>query len=103
MKKSLLVITCVSAALCVSAQDLYLATEKGKDGYINLKGEWVIPPRFEKADAFQDGLARARENGKWGYINEEGKWAAMPIFETAKRFVNGYAQVKEKATDSGTY
>jgi hypothetical protein len=42
---------------------------KDKYGYINEKGEEVIPPRFDDAQPFAaNGLAAVRVKGKWGYI-----------------------------------
>ena len=56
-------------------------------GYINTKGEIVIPPRFEDVLEFGDnGLAAAMENEKWGYINAQGEWVIPPRFEEALNF-----------------
>jgi hypothetical protein len=43
-------------------------------GYIDTRGEWVIPPRFQYANDFSDGLAGVslREDG-WGFIDRTGK------------------------------
>jgi len=45
----------------------------GKWGYINLKGEEVIKPRFEIIDDFKDGLARASKEvfsrGDYDFVN----------------------------------
>lgn len=46
----------------------------GQWGFINERQEWVIPPRFEDAKAFQAGRAAAKQNGKWGFINKRGEW-----------------------------
>lgn len=52
-------------------------TFTGKYGYIDTKGAWVIPPRFDVAGKFgDDGLAPAGMMGKyypkWGFIAREG-------------------------------
>jgi hypothetical protein len=47
----------------------------GKYGYINGKGEIVIPPRSDEAESFDNnGLARVSENGKSGYIDLNGQF-----------------------------
>lgn len=46
----------------------------GLHGYINEKGEEVIPPTYKDAKAFADtGLAGVKKDNKWGMINTEGK------------------------------
>ena len=42
-----------------------------KWGFINEAGEEVIPPQYEEALRFSDGLA-AVNNGKWGFIDRDG-------------------------------
>ena len=62
----------------------------GKWGYINARGEWAIPPRFDYADAFAaDGLARAESDGKWGFINARGEWVIPPQFDHVEAFAAG--------------
>jgi hypothetical protein len=70
----------------------------GKEGYINGKGEIVIPPRFDwvGGDFADNGLAYAKENGKWGYIDKTGAFIIPPRFDDAGNFAdNGLAAVKE--------
>jgi hypothetical protein len=64
---------------------------EGKFGYINCKGEVLIPIAFEKAEDFSEGLAAIREDGKWGYIDTKGKIAIEPQFDIAKNFSEGMA------------
>ena len=45
----------------------------GKFGYINPKGEIVIPPNFEEATDFRGGQAQVRINGKTQTIDLKGK------------------------------
>jgi hypothetical protein len=71
--------------------------ENGKYGYIDAKGDWAIPPRFDEAGGFSaNGLAVAEENGKWGYIDAKGDWAISPRFDDAWEFsANGFTMVVE--------
>ena len=45
----------------------------GKEGYINTKNEWVIPPTYRDAFAFRQGLAKVREVRGYRYINLKGE------------------------------
>jgi hypothetical protein len=62
-------------------------------GFINGKGELVIPPAFERAGSFAGGLARVRQNGKWGYIDDHGKMVIAAKFDGAQDFSEGLAVV----------
>ena len=42
-------------------------------GYINKEGEFVIPPQYDSADDFEDGLARVRKGENWYFIDHTGK------------------------------
>jgi len=73
---------------------LYPAHVKGKFGFINRKGEMVIPPRFDSVYCvFGDSLAPVRFGGKEGYIDRRGRWVIRPRFELAFPFSEGLAAV----------
>lgn len=74
-------------------QDLYAIKEEGKWGYINSKGESVIPPKYEVVGHFEDGLAPVRLNGKYGYIDSLGSVMIPFQYEFADDFKFGYARV----------
>ena len=50
------------------------AVLNGKAGLMDLKGEWVIPPEFDKIGVFSEGLIAAEKGDKIGYINLQGTW-----------------------------
>jgi hypothetical protein len=70
--------------------------EKGKHGFIDLQGEFVIPPRFDFAQDFADnGLALVEEERKYGFIDKTGEFVIPPRFDEADSFdANGLAPVK---------
>ncbi|MDF3032023.1 MAG: hypothetical protein K0R03_2581 [Moraxellaceae bacterium] len=87
----------------------------GRWGFQNAEGEWVIPPQFDDAQDFSEGLGRAaiqdpaapkRENElgdtlptlKWGVIDAAGKWIVQPAFTEIRTFHEGVAIT---STDSG--
>jgi hypothetical protein len=52
--------------------------EKGKWGYIDREGKFVIPPRFDEAKEFDGGLARVKLGTKIGYIDRMGRYVWEP-------------------------
>ncbi|WP_017656110.1 WG repeat-containing protein [Fortiea contorta] len=74
----------------------------GKYGYIDKTGKIVIPPQFDQAKAFSEGLAAVelRENGisNWGYIDLTGKTIITPQFYAANNFSEGLAQIHSSAS-----
>lgn len=67
-----------------------------KFGYINKKGEIVIPPKFLKASIFSEGLAAVNfgeASEKWGYIDKEGNSVIEGKYSIANRFSEGLATV----------
>lgn len=76
-----------------------------KMGYINTKGEFVIPNRFERAYNFSGGLARVRINGKFGFIDRGGELRIDAVYNDAWDFRNGVAKVKltEKIAENGRF
>jgi hypothetical protein len=45
----------------------------GKFGYIDRSGKVVIPPSFDEAHQFSNGLALVKTNGRYRYIDRKGK------------------------------
>jgi hypothetical protein len=50
-------------------------TDQGLYGFVNPRGEEVIPARFNYALGFSEGLAPAVADKKFGYIDRTGKFA----------------------------
>ena len=72
---------------------LFPAEQDGKWGFIDVKGKLIIPPNFEHADLFSEGLAAAKINGKYGYVDASGKFVIEPQFNAAFPFHEGLARV----------
>ena len=70
---------------------------KGKYGYRDKSGEFVIQPQFDYAGEFSEGLAVVGlgkfPNTKWGYINRLGNFVIPAQFEGAHDFSEGMAAV----------
>jgi hypothetical protein len=52
-----------------------------------------IPPQFDSAGDFSDGLALVSMGGRYGYINESGNFAINPQFDEGGNFKSGFAPV----------
>ena len=97
-------------------EGLAVRKEKGKYGFVDAKGKWVIAPRFLNAERFSEELAAVRDNipnpsggpnrSLLGYIDHKGKFAILPAFVDGTAFHEGIAQVvvpSEKDGNSGTW
>ena len=65
-------------------------------GFVDSKGDEVIPPRFENATNFQQGRAFAIAPGsrRWGIIDKQGRFICEPIFDQAGEFHGDRAPVR---------
>ena len=80
----------------ISPNNLIPIDKNDKNGFINTKGEEVIPCKFDSAFSFSsNGYARVEVDGKYGYINEQGKEVIPCKFDSADDFSsNGLAVVE---------
>lgn len=76
---------------------LALVGQNDKYGYIDGKGMWVIPAKFDDAKDFAaNGLAAVKQDGQYGYIDTKGQMVIPPKFNDAYTFgVNGLAVASE--------
>lgn len=71
-------------------------TETNLYGYINARGELVIPFKFPFATAFSEGLAAVKTTTYptlWGYIDTTGELVIRDDYDHANAFSQGYAVV----------
>ena len=66
-----------------------------KYGFIDRSGEILIPPTYQDAGKFSQGLAAVKKNGKWGYIDRKGDIVIDFQFDDAKNFSQNLASVKQ--------
>jgi len=69
--------------------------ESSQFGYINTKGEVVIPPQFNKVNEFSEKFASVKKDNYFGYIDKLGKFIIKPQFDEAHCFSEGLAIVKQ--------
>jgi hypothetical protein len=65
-----------------------------KTGYINQKGEVIIPLKYDWGDFFMNGSAVVELNGDYGLVDKEGNEVIPPIYELVGNFYMGRAMVK---------
>jgi len=83
-----------TVSIDMQEENLFVFRKNGKDGFINLKGEWVIEPKFELAYPFIEGLALVKLDGKSGLIDRQGQQVALPEGVTeVSAFKGGLAPV----------
>lgn len=77
-------------------------------GYIDSTGTLMIPPLFDEAFDFREGLGLVKVRGLWGYVDASGNLVIPPTVDNAQSFSEGLAAVKSDAfwgliDQSGTY
>lgn len=62
-----------------------------KFGYMNKKGEQVVPFIYDDADDFQNGFARFREGTKFGVLDSLGRVLIPAKYSNLGKFIEGKA------------
>ena len=68
-------------------------------GYKDATGAWAIPPKYNDAENFQDGIARVQEGDKWILIDVHGK--TVPRDRKKIHVIGPYSEGLALATDNG--
>ena len=75
---------------------------KGHHGYIDHKGNVVIPFIYKDAKFYSEGLAPVlTEDDKWGYIDEEGSLVFTGEWFAVHEFHEGFALVVDLSEKCG--
>lgn len=80
---------------------LFWIREEGRFGYIDARGDVVIPARFTTTYGFSEGLAAAKLDGRMGYIDTRGAWVIPPQFAFTYGFSEGLAWTQRE--EGGKY
>ncbi|NCS36397.1 MAG: WG repeat-containing protein [Microcystis aeruginosa G11-01] len=67
------------------------------NGYINSKGDMVIPLKYYNAEAFSEGLAKVSDGKKFGFINKKDKLVIPFQYDKVFSFANGLAVVYQSS------
>lgn len=60
--------------------------DTGLYGYTDQNGRVVVPPRYQYAAPFSNGLARVMRDGLWGFIDTRGCEVIPPVYLYARDF-----------------
>lgn len=80
------------------SEGLILVYDNNRLGYLNTKGELVIPCKLESSEQsslFSEGLAVAYKGGKHGFIDKTGKEVIPFVYDEANEFSDGLAAVSK--------
>lgn len=70
-------------------------TAPTKIGFIDQKGKLVIPPQYDDAEDFKNGMVKVKSgNGLWGYIDKTGKFIVPAKCKELGPFSSGLARCK---------
>lgn len=72
---------------------LWVVSKEQKFGFIDKKGNTVVPAVYDYINAFREGLAGAGKDGKAGYIDRNGNTVIDFIYDGAYDFNSGLAVV----------
>lgn len=97
MKRTITIAFMLFGAMAVEAQELQRFEDNGKYGYKDAVGKVVIPPKYDVAYDFSEGLATVGTGyygeEKYGYIDKIGKIVIPLKYESAGNFTSGLAVV----------
>ncbi len=78
-------------------KDIAVVRKDSLWGYLDRKGQWLIPPRFQAATSFEKGrFAVVKANGKFGAINLKGEFVVSPQYDVLKVSIPGYFEFKHE-------
>lgn len=63
-------------------------------GFMDTRGEIVIPLQFTRAGHFSGGLAGVEMDGHWGYVDRSGRFVIAPRFASVTEFAQERALVE---------
>lgn len=72
-----------------------------KYGFVNTKGEIIIPFIYDAARRFYEGLAAVQKGSKWGVINTLGEVVVPWAYSYVENFSEGLACVQQFDRDTG--
>lgn len=77
-----------------SSDVLFPVRDGRKAGFIDRRGNIVMPLCFDSMEEFSEGLAPFERHERWGFIDRSGRVAISPRFTSVWGFSEGLARVK---------
>ena len=63
-----------------------LQHKKGKWGYADSEGKFVVKPIFDAVCPYEGSVARVKFNGQWGTISNSGLFVILPVYDGLEYF-----------------
>jgi len=73
---------------------LFRIDSDSKYGFADHNGKTIVPPQFDDAGEFSEGLAYVAQGGKYGFVDSAGNLVLKPQYQLAKPFSQGRAAVR---------
>jgi len=70
-----------------------------KWGFHDSNNKIILPPVYDYAENFSEGLAKVILNKKHGYIDKKGNMVIPPAYDGAGNFHEGFASVMVKLNE----
>lgn len=71
--------------------DLISVKKDEKWGFINRKGELIIPYKYEAVKEFNEEVIPVKVNNLWGFVNYKNEFIIPPKYENVTAFYDGLA------------
>ena len=84
-------------AIQPASEGLIAMKRRGYWGYIDFRGDEVIPPKFDEVSNFLNLVAKVRFLDAYGSINQFGDWVCEPVYDTITLHENGLNQARIKS------
>lgn len=78
---------------CVVRTDEIRISKDKKFGFLDRSGREIIPPTYDYAAPFSEGLAMVSQGDKWGYIDRTGQVVIPLAYDNIQSFSKGVALV----------
>lgn len=84
---------------CLAGNRLYpVKNDEGKYGFMDRKGNLIVPYKYDDIYNFSEGLAAVCLNDKWGYIDNTGVEVVPCKYSDCTSFRSAIAFVCDKIT-----
>lgn len=72
-----------------SVEGMLCIRENKKWGFVNNRGDIIVPPRYDSCEVFSFGYAKIMKNKKWGIIDKAGNEIIEPKYDNIVPGENG--------------
>ena len=73
----------------------YYPSSEDNYGFIDKKGDFVIPEKYDDAYSFDNGVARVVKGDKWSLIDPSGNRVTSTKYSAIESFNEGLARVEK--------